>query len=143
MTEDKSMSFRHLPKRERLRIQKEIRQENEKFTSEFVEFSVDKFKHSPKFFNKPTKAFRNKRFSCLVFTHEGFTRLSISRTSINENGDYLDGITWDELFEIKNKVGFADCDAVEVYPAEKDLTFVTNMRHLWIVENLPFIWRSK
>lgn len=137
------MSFRHLPKKERLKIQKDIWRENQKFSDEFIEMPVDKFQNAPAIFKRPIKAFRNNRFCVLIFTHEGFTRLSINRTSINENGDYLDGITWDELFGIKNKIGFADCDAVEVYPAEKDLTNVANMRHLWIVENLPFIWRNK
>ncbi|MBS4029690.1 MAG: hypothetical protein KGZ58_13765 [Ignavibacteriales bacterium] len=97
---------------------------------------------NPYGYNPPVKAFRNNKFVCLVYTHEGFTRLTVNRTGINGNGDYLDGISWDELYKIKNACGFADCELVEVYPAEKDLVCVGNLRHLWVVENLPFVWRN-
>lgn len=32
--------------------------------------------------------------------------------------------------------------AVEIYPAERDIVNVANMRHLWVLpERLPFGWR--
>jgi len=47
------------------------------------------------------------------------------------------------LQEIKSAVGYGDRDAVEIFPAQKDLVNVANMRHLWIVpESIPFAWRK-
>ncbi len=136
------MSFRHLTSKQRKAIQKEIWKENAKYTDEFVECDVTKIPN-PNGYTPPVKVFRNKKFVCQIFTHEGFTRLSINRTSINENGDYLDGISWDELYRIKNAVGYANSELVELYPAEKDLVCVGNLRHLWLAENLPFVWRNR
>jgi hypothetical protein len=136
------MSFRHLTKKQRLLLQKEIWKENAKYSDEFVECDVTKIQN-PHGFTPPVKAFRNKRFVCQIFTHEGFTRLSINRTSINENGDYQDGITWDELYQIKNAVGFASSELVELYPKDVDLVNRGNLRHLWLAENLPFVWRNR
>jgi hypothetical protein len=136
------MSFKHLNSKQRKLIQKEIWKENTKYSEEFVECDVSKIPN-PHNYHPPVKAFRNNKFCCLIFTHEGYARLTINRTSLNEQGDYLDGISWDDLYKIKNAVGFAANDVVEVYPAAKDLVCVGNLRHLWVVENLPFVWRLK
>lgn len=53
-------------------------------------------------------------------------------------------IPWDDLQEIKGRIGFAEREAVEVYPADRDVVNVANMRHLWILpDGLPFTWRSE
>jgi len=68
-------------------------------------------------------------------------RLSVCRTS--RVGDrWEDGITWDELQQIKRECGYGDCDAVEVYPADADMVNVAAMRHLWVMDApIPFAWR--
>lgn len=69
-------------------------------------------------------------------------RLSVNTTSMANSGRWKDGITWDALQEIKNAVGYADRDAVEIYPSERDVVNVANMRHLWILPvAIPFAWR--
>jgi hypothetical protein len=70
-------------------------------------------------------------------------RLSILRTQMS--GDrWKDGISWDELQRLKNEVGYADHDAVEIYPAARDVVNVANIRHLWVMDQpLPFTWRRK
>lgn len=56
---------------------------------------------------------------------------------------YRDGITWDDLMQVKRDCGFANCWAVEVYPADEDVVNVANMRHLWILNEAPaFAWRK-
>lgn len=72
-------------------------------------------------------------------------RLSINRTSIAANGRWRDGITWDELQELKRLVGYGDAMAVEVYPPDCDVVNVANMRHLWVVDpaTVPFAWRNR
>ena len=49
--------------------------------------------------------------------------------------DLLDGITWDELQDIKNKVFGEEAWAFEVFPAESELINLKNIRHLWLVKN--------
>lgn len=62
-------------------------------------------------------------------------RLSVNRTRINpDTGAWLDGISWDELYRVKNECGFADLDAIEMYPAVHKTANVANIRHLWIME---------
>lgn len=70
-------------------------------------------------------------------------RLSVCRTSIGDNGRWVDGISWDELQQIKRECGYGDADAVEVYPSDDNVVNVANMRHLWIMaEPLQFSWRK-
>ena len=63
----------------------------------------------------------------------GLMRLSVIRAALKSDGHWQDGITWDELQTIKREVGFADWWAVEVYPRDRDLVNVSNMRHLWLL----------
>lgn len=67
-------------------------------------------------------------------------RLSVNRTAIHDKtGSWLGGISWDDLFRIKNECGFRDFDAVEVFPAYDRLVNVANMRHLFVMAHqLPF-----
>lgn len=56
---------------------------------------------------------------------------------------YRDGITWDDLMQVKRDVGFANEWAVEVFPADAEVVNVANMRHLWILPQAPaFAWRK-
>jgi hypothetical protein len=61
-------------------------------------------------------------------------RLSIRRVNAG------DRITWDELQQIKRDVGYGDACAVEMFPPDRDVVNVANMRHLWIVTQPPFMW---
>ncbi|WP_350534474.1 DUF7694 domain-containing protein [Atlantibacter hermannii] len=92
---------------------------------------------------KRTHVWANSYFLVQEFREEeGVIRLSVNTTGMGMNGRWKDGITWDALQEIKNAVGYADRDAVEIYPADRDVVNVANMRHLWILpEPLPFAWR--
>jgi hypothetical protein len=69
-------------------------------------------------------------------------RLSISRTVID--GDrWQDNIAWEDLQRLKHECGYANSDAVEVFPADADVVNVANMRHLWVLaEPVPFAWRK-
>ena len=69
-------------------------------------------------------------------------RLSINRTTLD--GDrWQEGLEWETLQALKNELGYAAHDAVEVFPAAADVVNVANMRHLWVLsEPLPFAWRK-
>lgn len=71
-------------------------------------------------------------------------RLSIQRTFVRDDGNWQDGITWDELQRIKNECGFSDRDAIEVYPRAADVVNVANLRHLWVLaEPFALTWRGQ
>ncbi len=91
------------------------------------------------------RVWRSSRFLVQqhVATHPALFRLSIARTKLN-GGRWEDGISWDELQDIKNEIGFRDFCAVEIFPPEDDKVDVANMRHLWILEKSPeFVWRGE
>ena len=88
---------------------------------------------------------RSKKF--LVQVHrepKKIIRLSIMRTDWDfDQKRAPDGITWEELQELKSQAGYYDRDAVEVYPNGRDVVNVANMRHLWILpQELDFKWRK-
>lgn len=120
-----------------------VREENKKFkTGVFVEVTKDQWPTKP-ISVLPDKVMRSREFFVQIFGGE-FPRLTISRTEINKHGDWKDGISWEELQSIKRECGFGESDAVEVFPADKDIVNVANMRHLWIVtpEYSKFFWRK-
>lgn len=121
---------------------RDISKENEKYGDEFVRSEIPR-----KLQNReaPNNVYRNKYFLVqeYIYPLEGHIRLSICRTRLNKDGHWEDQISWDELFEIKNAVGYADFDAIEIYPRESDLVNVANLRHLWITkEPVALAWRN-
>lgn len=120
-----------------------IREENKKFkTGVFVEWPKEKWPPI-QISAPPDKVMRSREFFVQIFGGE-LPRLTISRTEINKHGDWKEGISWEELMDIKSGCGFGDRDAVEAFPKDKDVVNVANMRHLWIVspEYSKFFWRD-
>ncbi len=60
----------------------------------------------------------------------GYVRMSVCRTTRNADS-WDDLITWDELMVLKRECGRGDQDALEIYPADRDVVNVANMRHLF------------
>lgn len=89
------------------------------------------------------RAWRSRDFLVQEFAAKApaDVRLSINRTTLV--GDrWSDNITWDELQRIKTECGYAERDAVEVFPPDRNVVNVANMRHLWVLrEPLAFAWR--
>lgn len=91
------------------------------------------------------EVWRSREFLVQVFSEgPGVVRASINRTSIDSSkGRWDDGISWDEMQRIKREIGRGAKDAVEVFPADRDLVNVANMRHLWVMDQpLPYAWRK-
>lgn len=94
---------------------------------------------------KLLKAWRSKRYVVQLFDEiemkPGLLRLSICRVQRNHDGNWKDGLTWDELQNIKRELGYGNVYAVEVYPRDRDIIAVANFRHLWLLaEPLPIGW---
>lgn len=75
----------------------------------------------------------SQSFLVQVVDDEGHTRISVNRTTCKPNGNWEDGISWDELQRIKHDVGYGDRSAVEVYPRDSDVIYDANIRHLWVL----------
>ncbi|MBP9149209.1 MAG: hypothetical protein KBG00_10555 [Rhodoferax sp.] len=89
---------------------------------------------------------RSKDYLVQCYRHQSplvLCRLSVNRVGVDSKGGWTQDIPWVDLQRLKNEAGFCDSDAVEVYPADKDVINVANMRHLWIMAlPLDFAWRK-
>ena len=131
-------------------IAKGIAHENKEYSKEFVPLlqyvpeSVDRNGKRQKLL----RAWRNNRFVVQLYENGDWLRLSVNRSEYDPKNDcWVEGISWDEIMEIKEALGFGDRDAIEIYPKDNDVIYVTNMRHLFIVpeerlEHLDCIWRK-
>ena len=74
------------------------------------------------------------RFFLVQIYNEGDIgiRLTVNRTLVDVGGGWQQDITWEQLQAIKRECGYGDRYAVEVFPRDKDVVNVANMRHLWI-----------
>lgn len=90
------------------------------------------------------EVWRSRDYLVQVFDEQGIERLSVARTQVDTtNGRWLDGIAWEDLQRLKHECGRGEFNAVEIYPADKDVVNVANMRHLWVIRApLPFGWRK-
>jgi hypothetical protein len=93
----------------------------------------------------PLRAWRSRRFLVVLWLDaNGFERLTCQRAAMTKDGQWEDGITWDELMRLKREAGFGDRWAVEVYPEDAHVINVANMRHLWLVDGAPiFAWKAR
>lgn len=91
----------------------------------------------------PAEVWRSSGFLVQVYA-EAFNieRLTVCRTAVDCDR-WKAEISWDDLQRLKRECGRGDKDAVEVYPADRDVVNVANMRHLWVMDlPLDFIWRA-
>jgi hypothetical protein len=77
---------------------------------------------------------RSRSFLVQAFAEKnGVIRLSVNRSKLGTDGRWLENITWEELQTLKRQAGYGDYYAIEVYPIDKDVVNVANMRHLWVL----------
>lgn len=93
------------------------------------------------------KVFRSRGF--LVQVHPApapaIVRLSVLRSDLDRDGGWTADIAWEDLQRLKCEAGYGGHDAVEIYPPERDVVNVANIRHLWVLAggSLPFAWRAE
>lgn len=77
---------------------------------------------------------RNKKYTVMVWNVPAGKKITISRNEWDSHTcRYKDGITWDEIMEIKRGVGFGNQNAVEFYPPDNEVINIANVRHIWIL----------
>lgn len=82
---------------------------------------------------KPLRLWRSRRFAAMLYKEGRHYRLSVCRAELDDDFRWKDGITWEELQQIKSECGFHDEWAVEVFPPDREVVNVANMRHLWML----------
>ena len=116
--------------------------ENEKQTVELSLLAVSDWPKN----NRPNnlrEVWRNKQFMVQVFKEGGRERLSVIRCKLTCIGEWADGITWDNLMQLKHECGRGDKWAVEIFPPDDRIVNVANMRHLWILDGPPeYAWKK-
>ena len=87
------------------------------------------------------EVWRSRSFLVQIFSEKTGERLTVCRTVVKDD-DWVSDISWDDLQRLKRECGRGNRDAVEVYPADSDLVNAANMRHLWLIGDLPFKWKA-
>jgi len=132
------MNPKDLTTRERVKARKLLRFLNQKCDRRLQPCSVEQLRGRR---GAPFAAWRSRDYIVQAFDDGGFTRLSVNRSDFDiKTGDWIAGITWDELQRIKAECGFADRWAVEVFPPDDCVVNVANMRHLWLIDKPAFGW---
>lgn len=136
------MDFQQLAKENPVRfrqMRKLVMKENASYGKAFVELPSPVA--SPK---APKRAWRNRDYLVQLYQEPSLHyRLTINSTQLLASGHYKDGLTWDELWAIKDAVGFGSAWAVEVFPPDGAVVNVANMRHLFILpEAPPYAWKK-
>jgi hypothetical protein len=98
---------------------------------------------SPDVTNAPTRVWRSRDFLVQQFEAVGRpVRLTITRTTLRADGEWMDEITWDDLQRLKAEAGYGERFAVEAYPEDRHVVNVANLRHLWLVDRPEWAWRN-
>lgn len=88
--------------------------------------------------DNPAQAWQSRHYLVQLYPdpnpeYPELIRLSVSRTRMQTTGRWQDGITWDELQNIKREVGYGGWYGMEIYPPDHEEINVQNMRHLWLL----------
>jgi hypothetical protein len=98
---------------------------------------------------RPGAVWRSRHYLALVFAapalgHIEVRRLTVNRVTLGRDGQWDDQIPWEDLQRCKREIGLGDWYGLEVYPRDRDLVAVANMRHLWLLaEPLALGWFAR
>jgi hypothetical protein len=124
-----------------------LQQESRAFGEDFTRIAKAEIEDVTFMGQKPETLFRNRHFLAAIYIDErdgqGFCRLTVNRTELEQDGNWKGNITWDELMAVKRGIGMGDQWMVEVYPADEEIVHVANMRHLFLVPQPPFAFARK
>lgn len=127
------MDMTHLSRNERRAMRKDLAKDNEQRPHILTKVPPERWAHI-KPDPKRIECWWSKKYLVQVFQEpDGVIRISCNRTVITVDGQWDDGLTWDELQTIKRDVGRGHCYAIEIYPETHEVVNVANMRHLWLL----------
>jgi hypothetical protein len=129
------MPYEHLTRHERRAMVAYSAQESKKRPAVLSEIPRDQW---PMNQTKQTHVWHSKKFLVQMFDETPFQgidtrRISVCRVTLLESGRWEEGISWEELMQIKREIGFGDWYGLEIFPRDADIVNVANMRHLWLL----------
>lgn len=84
------------------------------------------------------RVWRSRDYLAVLYGEpSGQLRLSVNSTRRNAQGEWKDGITWDELWRVKNECLGREVWCAEAYPAESCIVREHNIRHLFVLDGKP------
>ena len=94
---------------------------------------------------RPTRLWRSRHYLAQLYTEPAYRGVEVRRLSVNRcvlvAGGWEQGISWDDLQRCKRETGFGDWYGFEIYPRDRDVVNLANMRHIWLLaEPLPIGW---
>lgn len=113
---------RLMTKQEIYKARKFLRKENKRWPivlTDVLREERHNFAGDPKLHH--IRVLRSRSYLVQVCRDQGHMKLAINRTAIGDDGKWVDGLTWDELMEVKKQCGYEDWWAVEVYPPQTKL----------------------
>lgn len=141
------MPYEHLNRAGRRWLVVHSRQEAQKRPARMTEIPFERWPPARRNDDcAPKTVWESKGFLAQLYispAQDGSTsvRLSVCRVTLKTDGRWDEAIAWDELMEVKRQCGFAEVYAIEIYPRDRDIVNVANMRHLWLLERpLPIGW---
>lgn len=99
--------------------------------SEFVELNLSESPFVP---NGMTRAFRNNRYTVMIYEKARVSTGYAIRAMIQRHDDKPIPNHWSEMQKIKNKVFGEEIMAIEYYPAQSELVDQHNIYWLWLFE---------
>lgn len=90
----------------------------------------------------PLEVWRSRRYLVQVFAAKppAVERLTMQFTAPEADG-WREGLTWEVMQRLKAECGRGDRTAVEVFPADRDVVNIANLRHVWVLADVPdFVW---
>lgn len=133
----------HLNRHERRAAILFMERENAKFSGRLAEIPREQWPAPRGLTLVPVRILRSAEFVVMVYDEGGgVLRLSVNRSHVDPATlRWVDGISWDELQELKSQAGYGDREAVEIYPPDMDVVNVGSLRHLWVLPSrMPFSW---
>jgi len=134
------MPFEHLSRSDRRTMAKIAKEEAAKRPARLTEVPRSEWPPYPNPNRAPTHVWQSRKYLVQLFDEGKFAqrvdmrRMTVCRVTLADDGRWEDGLSWDELQDIKHEIGFGDWYGLEVYPRDCDTVNVANMRHLWLLE---------
>lgn len=124
-----------------LNLRQQLKKDNKKRPEILTQVPESKWPSNRE--SKRIKVWISKKYLVQEFIETDAIRITINRTTINKDNNWNDKISWDELQNIKNEIGYGNHYAIEIYPPDHDVINVANMRHIWVLDQpLAIGWKN-
>ena len=122
-------------RKQRKLLEKAKKESIKSFSDKLTKISIDDpYLHYISKKDEVKEIYRNKQFLVIIFACGNGLKITVSRNEYDYKTKRQKGnISWDELQQIKNDIGYSEHTFVEFFPKESELIDIDSVRHLWLV----------